>query len=134
MPDNYGITKTRVSPPRPAPLLTERELLERILSKLSISTSIPSTFNTGQMLVVIAGIAEQLPSRDIPYGYQAVIKALPGNAGIIQIGFDKPSAENIANSYPLAANEGIALNISNLSTVWFTGAIADGVAWIVEQQ
>ena len=134
MPGDYGVTKTKVSPPKPALPLTERELLERILSRLNIITSVPSTFNTGQMLVVTAGIAQQLPPRDVPYGYQVIIKALPTNAGIIQVGSNKPSAENIANNYPLNINEPVGLNVSDLSAVWFTGAVADGIAWIVEQK
>ena len=89
---------------------------------------------TGQVLIVAANVAVQLPSRVIPLGRTVVIKALPGNliGGTVRIAGTRADAENASVGYPLVVNEGVALAVENLDILWMSGAtVAVGITWIV---
>ncbi|MFY9259577.1 MAG: hypothetical protein WAO71_03610 [Gallionella sp.] len=91
-------------------------------------------FTTGQLVCTMAGRGFKLPPIPIPKNKQLVIKGLPGNAGWVYIGVQQAQAQSTTVSYPLLANEGIGLSITNAKLVWVSAQIVnDGVAFIVEQ-
>ncbi|MFA5401215.1 MAG: hypothetical protein WC359_12280 [Dehalococcoidia bacterium] len=82
------------------------------------------------------GEGKQLVSYDIPYDMKLLVKALPTNAGNIQLGYSKTSAESPLASYPLTRNESIAIKVARASALWIctpAGPLTDGVVMIAEQ-
>jgi hypothetical protein len=82
-----------------------------------------------------AGVGYQLPSKLVPYNMEFVIKALPANTGIIQVGNTRAAAQNANDSYPLIANEAIMYKIHDTQNIWVAATVGgDGVACTVEQK
>lgn len=82
------------------------------------------------------GKALKLVSYDIPYDKKLLVKALPTNAGVIQLGYSKVSAESMGAYYPLVRNESVALKIARGDVLWIctmTGPLTDGISMITEQ-
>jgi len=82
------------------------------------------------------GVAKQLVSYDIPYKLKLTVKALPGNANNIQLGYSKTSAESLQVSWPLIRNEPISLEIARGDALWIctmTGPLTDGIVMMAEQ-
>jgi hypothetical protein len=88
---------------------------------------------TGQVVVGAAGTAERLPPVDIPDNKALVVKALPGNAALVYVGGTQNDSNNINVGYPLNINELVTLQVQNAQAVWVSGAVGDGIAFIVEQ-
>jgi hypothetical protein len=77
----------------------------------------------------------RLAARIVPYGMEFVIKALPTNAGVIQVASSSAAAQNPNDSYPLIANEAIMYKIYDTQNIWVCATTAgDGVACTVEQE
>jgi len=91
-------------------------------------------FATGQVICTVANRGFELPSMPIPRNKVLVVKALPTNGGWIWVGAQQAQSQDITVSYPLLANEGIGLAVTNANLVWVMGPVLnDGVAFIVEQ-
>lgn len=93
------------------------------------------SFITGQKTVTTAGTAVQLPSVKIPDGFKVILIAMPANAGFIYLGNSKASVENVADRLNrLDAGDSIALQVTDLSTVWIDASVnGEGISYIVEQ-
>ena len=93
------------------------------------------SFITGQKTVTTAGTAVQLPNVRIPDGFKVIIVAMPANAGFIYLGNSKASVENVADRLNrLDAGDSIALQVTDLSTVWIDASVnGEGISYIVEQ-
>ena len=81
------------------------------------------------------GVPLQLPEYFVPYDRDFLIKALPGNSGIIYVGFGQAQAANPNSSWPLIANEAVGYKIYNTKQIWIACTIAgEGAACTVEQK
>lgn len=58
------------------------------------------------------------------------IKALPGNSGVIYVGFN--SGVTTSNGYPLQAGSEVTINMEDPSVIYvISGDTSQGVAWLV---
>jgi len=85
---------------------------------------------SGQTTVAAAGTAVKLATDQLVNG-PIMVKALPGNTGLVYIGnVDGDVASN--NGLPLAASEvQVITHVGNLSSLWVDSAVnGEGVAWL----
>lgn len=75
--------------------------------------------------VTTPGTAEQLPSLEVPPGFELVVRAFPSNTDDIYVGNSKANATLATKHITLAAGEAIRLKISNASLVWVDAVVAD---------
>ena len=89
---------------------------------------------TGSKTVAIAGTAEQLPSNDIPSGFDLVVKALAGNTTPVHVADSKVEAQVDATAFQLSAGESTLLKVKNTDNIWLdANTNGEGVAFIVEK-
>jgi hypothetical protein len=83
---------------------------------------------SGQITVAAAGTAVQGP--DVP-GQCFIIRAHPANTNPVFVGNVSGDVDN-ANGYPLAAaNNGIEVEVANLSLLWFDATTnGEKICWI----
>lgn len=111
----------------------EIDLLKEISEKLSTLAKNYEGIRTGRVFFPLAGTAVQLTSLPIPDGAELVIKALPTNAGAINVGGSRSEAES--TGYPLLRNEGISCKVRDRASIWvMADSAGDGIAWIVEKR
>ena len=95
----------------------------------------PSEIAAFRILVPAVNVPVQLPDREIPYGMELVVKALPTNMGLIYVANSRPEALNINSVYQLLANEAIEYEIENAQQLWVNVTRAgEGVVCTVEQK
>lgn len=79
------------------------------------------------------GTAVQLPSQEIPPGFELVVRAFPSNTDNIYVGNTKASTSNATKQITLAAGEVVKLKITNTQLVWVDAVVADeGAEYYVE--
>lgn len=85
----------------------------------------PNKVNTGQL--PLTGVAQQLPSEPGAQGGFA-IKANPANAGIAWLGED--ATVSATTGFPLAAGEGVVVDILSLNRIFVIGTAADRISYM----
>jgi len=92
------------------------------------------TFITGQVIIVAAGTAQQLPGHAVPDGVEVTVIAQPANTGLIYVGPSKAICENASGRFDgLTAGLAIPLKVSNTSSIWVgTSVSGEAVSYIVE--
>lgn len=95
----------------------------------------PAEITSFRILVPVVNVPVQLPDREIPYGMEFVIKALPTNRGVIWVANSRHEALNINSVYQIIANEAIEYKIRNPHQLWLnTTRAGEGVVCTVEQK
>lgn len=95
------------------------------------------TFVTFQIPCPVAGVPVQLPSFEIPDGFELVVKNHPGNAAgtLIYVAKSMPDAQNVNTGWPLVLNESLGLAEQNSSAIWVSSNAANqAVCCVVEQR
>lgn len=118
----------------PQPKTLDEAMVE-LVRGLNVILTPHSTFVTGNVICPVANRAYQLPSFDIPWNMELVVKALFTNVGTIYIASRAADAASIPAAYPLIANEAIGYRIRTSSIVWVMATTAgEGVSYTVEQK
>ncbi len=92
---------------------------------------------SGQTTVTTAGTEVPLSTTQAAKGGAVIIKALPGNTGVMYIGNDGAGAVSSASGFPLMSGEYVILElekISSLSSIWVDASVnGEKVAWILTE-
>ena len=87
---------------------------------------------SGQITVTTAGTAVQ--GTATAKKALILIKALSTNTGLVYVGNDGAGDVTSSNGYELEAGDQIAVDVANLSDLWFDAATdGDKFAWIILQ-
>lgn len=86
---------------------------------------------SGQDTIAAAGTAEAGPST--PTGRLFMLKALPGNVGVIYVGNDGAGDVTASNGFPLSAGQDMYIEVRrSLAEIYFDVANnGDGYAWVL---
>jgi len=92
------------------------------------------TFITGQVIIIAAGTAQQLPGHAVPDGVEVTVLAKPANTGTIYVGPSKAICENASGRFDgLTAALALALKVTNTSAIWVgTSVSGEAVSYIFE--
>ncbi len=82
------------------------------------------TVRSLQGIALPAAGGTQLPDIPIPNGFALVIKATPGNAGLVYYAINSANTNVATLRGTLAAGDSVSLYISNANLVWVAGSIA----------
>ncbi len=90
---------------------------------------------TGRVTISQLNHAYQLPAISIPDDYYLILKAWPGNTGLIYVGFSAVGVTNqLEQAYSLIPNEFIGYRVQVASVLYVGGNfINDSVTYTVEQ-
>lgn len=99
-----------------------------VTGSLTIS-SVVSAFTHGQNTDVDLGAAEQIVVASNPATTGVIVKALPGNLGILYVGND--NTVTTATGFPLESGETITLEVDDANKIWVIADIDNqGLAWV----
>ena len=92
------------------------------------------TFITGQVIIVAAGTAQQLPGHAVPDDVEVAVLAQPSNTGLIYVAPSKAICENASGRFNgLTAGLALALKVTNASSIWVNASVSgEAISYIVE--
>lgn len=110
-------------------------LLGVITGSVTTTTSNRSSFSARSLQNIgLAGVATQLPDISVPDGFAAVIRATPGNTGLVYVATSAANTNVSTSRNTLDEGDSIKLFITNTNLVYVAGSITNqNVDIIVEQ-
>ena len=87
---------------------------------------------SGQKTITAAGTAERLHT-GLAVNSAVMIKALPGNTGLVYVSNDGAGDVSSANGLPLSPGDScVFLFVGDLREIWLDAAVnGEGVGWII---
>ena len=91
------------------------------------------TFITGQVIIVAAGTAQQIPGHAVPDGVEVTVLANPSNTGTIYVAPSKAICENASGRFDgLTAGLAVSLKATNTSAIWVgTSVSGEAASYII---